>query len=63
MVHCGTNNSDHDEPKAIVDAIIKICKAFHKKLAADVNVISTGILPRDLNTSTQRNRIMRVIVT
>ena len=38
VVHCGTNNLDHDEPKIIVEGIIKIGKVFQEKLAADVKI-------------------------
>ena len=51
VIHCGANNLDHDEPKIIVDGIIKIGKVFQEKLGADVNIISTGLLQRDLNKS------------
>ena len=45
LVHCSTNNLDQDEPKIIVDGIIKIGKVFKEKLAADVQIILTGLLP------------------
>ena len=61
VVHCGTNNLDHDEPKIIVDGIIKIGKVFQEKLAANVKIILTGHLPRDLNKSKRRNKILNVI--
>ena len=57
--HCGTNNLGHDEPKAIVDAIITVSKVFQEKSAADVNVILTDLLPRDLNKFKQRNDILK----
>ena len=60
MVHCCTNNLDHDEPKIIVDGIIKIGKVFQEKLAADVKMILTGLLPRDLNKSKQRNKMLKI---
>ena len=44
VVHCGTSNLDQDEPKIIVDGIIKIGKVFQGKLAADVKIILTGVL-------------------
>ena len=45
VVHCGTNNLDHDKPKTIVDNIVKIGKVFQEKLAADVKKILTRLLP------------------
>ena len=59
MGHWDTNNLGHNEPKAIVDAIIKVSKVFQEKLAADVNVILTDFLPRDLNKFKQRNYILK----
>ena len=60
VVHCGTNNLDHDEPKIIVDGIIKIGKVFLEKLASDVKIILTGLLPRDFNKSKWGNKILKV---
>ena len=51
MVHCGTNKLDHNKPKALVDAIIII---------EEVNIILTGLLPRELSKSNQRNKILKV---
>ena len=45
VVHCGTNNLDDDEPKFIADDIIKSGKLFQEKLAADVKIILTSLLP------------------
>ena len=56
VVHRGTNNLDHDEPKIIVDGIIKIGKVFQEKLAAGVKIILTGLLPRDLDESERRKK-------
>ena len=44
VVHCGTSNLDQDEPKILVDGIIKIGKVFQEKLAADVKIILIGLL-------------------
>ena len=62
VVHCGTNNLDHDETKIIVNDIIKIGKVFQfqEKLAADVKIILTGLLPQDLNKSKRINKILKV---
>ena len=43
-----------------VDVIIKIRKVFQEKLAADVKIFLTGLLPRNLNKSKQRNKILTV---
>ena len=32
VVHCGTNNLNHDEPTTIVDGIIEISKGLPKKI-------------------------------
>ena len=42
------------------DAITKIVKVLKEKLAADANITWTGLLPRDLNKSKQRNKILKV---
>ena len=51
MVHYGTNTSDHNEPKIIVDDIAKIGKVFQEKLEADMKIILTDFLPLDLKKS------------
>ena len=60
MVHYGTNTSDHNEPKIIVDGIAKIGKVFQEKLEADMKIILTDFLPRDLKKSKWRKKILRV---
>ena len=60
VVHRGTSNLDHDEPKIIVDGIIKIGKVFQEKLAAEVQIILTGLLPRDLHKSERRKKNLNV---
>ena len=57
VVHCGMINLNHNKPKATVDVIIKIGKVFQEKLAADVNVILTGLLLQDMNKSKRKNKI------
>ena len=60
-VHCGTSNLDNDEPKIIViNGIIKVGEVFQENLTADVKIISTGLLPRDLNKSKRRYKILKV---
>lgn len=58
--HCGTNKLDHHEPKATADVFIKIGKVFQEKLAADVNIILTSLLPRKMSKSKRRNKILKV---
>ena len=58
--YCGTNNLDHDEPKTTADGIIKSGKVFQEKLAADLKIILTGLLPRQLKKSKWRNKILKV---
>ena len=60
MVHCGTNNLDHNNQKFKVDGIIKIGKVFQQKLATDVEIILTGLLLWDLSKSKWRNKILRL---
>ena len=59
MVHCGIDTLNHDEPKIIVNGFIKFGKVFQEKLAVDVKMILTDLLPRDLNKSKQRNKILK----
>ena len=49
VVHSGINNLDLDEPKIIVDGIIKIGKVFQEKLAADIKIILTDLSHQNLN--------------
>ena len=60
VVQCGSNNFYHDELKIIVNGIIMIGKVFQEKLAADVEIILTGLLPCDLNKSKRRIKILKV---
>ena len=58
MDHCGTNNLDDNESKAITDTIIKIGNVFEEK--SIVNIIFTGLyLPR-LKKSKQRNKTLKI---
>ena len=45
-------------PTIIVDGIIKIGKVFQEKLAVDVKIILTGLLPRDLDESERRKKFL-----
>ena len=51
VAHFGTDNFDYDEPKAIIDATVKIGNVILEILAADVNITLIGLLPRNLNKS------------
>lgn len=48
VVHCGPNNLDNDEPKAIANAITKIGKIFQQN-SSDFNIIYTCPLPGNLH--------------
>ena len=41
-------------------ALLRSVRVFQKKLAEDVKTILTGILPRDLNKSKRRNKILKI---
>ena len=49
VVHSDINNLDLDEPKIIVDGIIKIDKVFQEKLAADIKITLTCLSHQELN--------------
>ena len=56
VVHCGTNNIDVDRPRDIACGIISIGLKL-QELKPDIKVIVTGLLPRDLNWSSRRDKI------
>ena len=60
VAHFGTDNFDYDEPKAIIDATVKTGNVILEILAADVNITLIGLLPRNLNKSKWRNKILKV---
>ena len=58
IIHCGTNNIDHDQPTLIVDGIISIGVTFRDK-NKNTKIIITGLLPRDNARSTRRKKIIQ----
>ena len=58
VVHCGTNNIDVDRPRDIACGIVSIGLKL-QELKPDIKVIVTGLLPRDLNWSGRRDKIMK----
>ena len=50
VVHCGTNNIDSHQPDDIATALVLIGEKIHV-YNPDVNVIISGILPRESNHS------------
>ena len=56
IVHCGTNNLDHNRPADIAEALVEISRKVHY-YHPHINVILSGILPRDGPTSLRRNKI------
>ena len=58
MIHCGTNNIEQDQPCDIANGIISIWLAFQEKRPG-IKVIVTGLLPRDLDWSYRRDKIMK----
>ena len=56
VIHCGTNNIDHDLPVNIANGIMTIGLALQEK-CPDLKVIITGLIPRDLNWSKRRRNI------
>ena len=59
VVHCGTNNLDHNSPNDISNAIMEIGKTLRNK-TSNIQIILTGILPRDINQSSRRNKIVKI---
>ena len=56
VIHCGTNNIDHDLPVNIANGIMAIELSLQEK-CPDLKVIITGLIPRDLNWSKRRRNI------
>ena len=61
VIHCGTNNIEQDQPWDIANGIISIGLAFQEKRPG-IKVIVTGLLPRDLDWSYRRDKIMKTNV-
>ena len=59
FVHCGTNNLDRDNPAEIRDGIASIVNTIQEKKPND-NIIVSGLLPRDQEISSRRDKIKLV---
>ena len=59
FVHCGTNNLDRDNPAEIRDGIASIVYTIQEK-KPNANFIVSGLLPRDQETSSRRDKIKLV---
>ena len=56
VIHCGTNNIDHDQPGDIANGVISIGLKLQEKCHG-LKVIVTGLLPRDSEWSQRRKKI------
>ena len=59
FVHCGTNNLDRDNPAEIMDGIASIVYTIQEK-KPNANIIVSGLLPRDQEISSRRDKIKLV---
>ena len=59
FVHCGTNNLDRDNPADIRDGIASIVYTIQEK-KPNANIIVSGLLPRDQEISSRRDKIKLV---
>ena len=59
FVHCGTNNLDCDNPAEIRDGIASIVYTIQEK-KPNANIIVSGLLPRDQEISSRRDKIKLV---
>ena len=59
FVHCGTNNLDRDNPAEIRYGIASIVYTMQEK-KPNANFIVSGLLPRDQETSSRRDKIKLV---
>ena len=60
VIHCSTNNIDFNQPDNIASALIAMVEKIHM-YRPEVNVILSGILPRDSDTaSIRREKIQKV---
>ena len=59
FVHCGTNNLDRDNPAEIRDGIASIVYTIQEK-KPNTNIIVSGLLPRDQEISSRRDKIKLV---
>ena len=59
FIHCGTNNLDRDNPAEIKDGIASIVYTIQEK-KPNANFIVSGLLPRDQEFSSRRDKIKLV---
>ena len=59
FIHCGTNNLDRDNPAEIRDGIASIVYTIQEK-KPNANFIVSGLLPRDQEFSSRRDKIKLV---
>ena len=59
FVHCGTNNLDRDNSAEIRDGIASIVYTIQEK-KPNANIIVSGLLPRDQEVSSRRDKIKLV---
>ena len=59
FIHCGTNNLDRDNPAEIRDGIASIVYTIQEK-KPNANIIVSGLLPRDQEISSRRDKIKLV---
>ena len=59
FVHCGTNNLDRDNPAEMRDGIASIVYTIQEK-KPNANIIVSGLLPRDQEISSRRDKIKLV---
>ena len=57
VVHCGTNNIELDHPQQVAKGIVSCGKILREKSHRPITVIITGLLPRDLEDSRNREKI------
>ena len=55
VIHCGTNNIDRDQPRDIANGVISIGLKLQEKCRG-LEVIVTGLLPRDSEWSQRRKK-------
>ena len=58
VVHCGTNNIDRDSAQEIANGVMS-CGLVLQEQNPKLNVIITGLLPRDLANSRRRYKIIQ----
>ncbi|XP_065674481.1 platelet-activating factor acetylhydrolase IB subunit alpha1 [Hydra vulgaris] len=59
VIHCGTNNLDHDNSQDIANGIISIGLVF-QEFNPNIKIIVTGLLPRDsFSSSFRREKILQ----